>query len=393
MPSPRPLRVLHLHTLPVVSGSGINTLLSMTGLDPARWTTALACAPARPVEGSLEERVRAAGLGYLPIPHFVQKVSPPDDARALLECASTIRAWRPDVVHTHNSKAGFLGRLAARLCGVRAVVHTVHGFAFHDSESPPRRALFRLLERTAAPWADATIVISNPLRAWAIREGIPGAAGYHVIHSGIDLEAFRRPMSPEARAAARRSLGAGADDLLVGLVSKVWEGKGHADLLAAAAALAPHHPRLRLAFVGEGPLRASLEAEAARLGLAGAVRFAGFRDDVPAVTAALDVACLPSRFEGMGRVVLEAMACGVPVVASRVGGIPDLVRDGETGLLVPPGDPAALAAALDRLLADAARRRAMGAAAAARSADPRYDVRMMVRGIERVYEEVLARVP
>lgn len=383
----RPLRVLHFHTLPVVSGSGINTFLSMAGLDRTRWTAALACAPG----GRLEEKVRAAGLEFLPIP-FVQRVRPLDDLRALGACVAACRRWRPDVVHTHNSKAGFIGRLAARMAGVRAVVHTVHGFAFHDEEPPLRRALFLACERLAAPWADATIAISAPLRTWARRVGIAGAASYRVIHSGIDA-GFHQPVPPDERERLRAALGLVPADLAIGLVSKIWEGKGHADLLEALVPLQGRWPNARVVFVGEGPLRPALEARARALGVEGAVIFTGFRDDVADVTAALDVACLPSHFEGMGRVVLEAMARGLPVVATRVGGIPDLVVDGATGLLVPPGDPAALAEALGRLLGDAPLRRRLGEAGARRAAEPRFAADTMVREIERVYLEVLERHP
>jgi glycosyltransferase involved in cell wall biosynthesis len=345
--------VLHVHTLPVVSGSGINTLLTMRGLAERGYEVDLACRPG----GRLEEVVREEGLGFRPIPHFVAEVSPHRDLLALAELVGLLRRERYGVVHTHNSKGGVLGRLAARIARVPVVIHTVHGFAFHGAEKPLRRWCFLQAERVAARWCDAVIYISRPLARWAARERLYPACRGSLIYSGIEPERF--DARPDA-GAVRAGLGVPPGAPLIGQVSKLWEGKGHATLLAALPAILARFPDTRLAFVGEGPLQGTLEAEAARRGLADRVIFTGFREDVAAVTGALDVALLASAFEGMGRVVLEAMACGVPVVASRVGGIPDLVVDGRTGYLVPVDDAAAVAGAVTGLLAEPERRRRLG---------------------------------
>ncbi len=376
-------RVLHVHTLPVVSGSGINTFLSMRGLDPARWEASLACAPG----GRLEDLVRESGMAFVPVPDLVQPVDPLRDLRAALALRRVIRSGGYDLVHTHNSKAGFVGRLGAHWAGTAKVVHTVHGFAFHDQEPPARRALFRFLERRAARWCDHMIFISRPLQDWAGRERIVCPGGQSVIYSGIEPERFA-PAGPDERAALRDRWGLPRDAPVAGIVSKLWEGKGHDTLLGALAGLRRRLPGARLLVVGEGELRPRLEALATELGVREAVVFTGFLQDVRPAVGAMDVSVLPSLFEGMGRVLLEAMAMGLPVVASRVGGIPDVVDDGVTGLLVPPGDGPALTRALETMLTDGALAARMGAAGRAR-VDERFGARAMAASIEKVYLDLL----
>jgi len=376
-------RVLHVHTLPVVSGSGINTFLSMRGLDPAQWESSLACSPG----GRLEDLVRQKGMGFVPVPELVQPVAPLSDLRAVWRLAGIMRRGGYDVVHTHNSKAGFVGRLAARLAGVRAVVHTVHGFSFHDQEPAYRRMLFRFLERRAARWCDHMIFISQPLVDWAACEGISCPGGQSVVYSGIELERFH-PAGQEERTACRARWGIEADCPVVGIVSKLWEGKGHDTLFAAFATLRGHLPRARLLVVGEGELMPRLKDLALELGIADAVVFTGFMEDVTPAMGAMDLSVLPSLFEGMGRVLLEAMAMSLPVVASRVGGIPDVVVHQETGLLVPPSDAPALAAAMESILVDKAVAVRMGAAGRAR-VDERFRARAMAQAIEKVYRRLL----
>lgn len=377
------MRILHVHTLSVISGSGLNTFLSMQGLPKDRFAVALACAPG----GELIDWVESQAMPVYRLNHMVWAIHPLKDLLVIGELARLMRRGRYHLVHTHNSKAGFVGRLAARLAGVPAIVHTVHGFAFHTHEPRWKQRFYRKLEQMAAGWCDKLIFISQPLVDWAKKEHI-GQDGQGVkIYSGIDLDAFRRQGDGLS---LRVSLGLAADHLVIGEVAKLWKGKGHAALLQAVAALADDYPQLRLLLIGEGGLRGSLQALAQQLGIANRVIFTGFRSDIPALTQILDIAVLPSLFEGMGRAVIEAQAAGKPVVASRVGGILDLIEDGHTGLLVEPGDIEALAEALRKLCADAVLRRQLGEAAQ-RSADGRFAVQTMNRQIIQVYDELLSR--
>jgi glycosyltransferase involved in cell wall biosynthesis len=376
----KPLRVLHVHTLPVVSGSGINTFLTMKRTPRACYETALACAPG----GMLNQIVRGAGMTVYEVPHMVQPLHPIKDVLALRQLVRIIREEKIAIVHTHNSKAGFLGRLAGRMAGAPVVIHSVHGFAFHDAESWWRRFLFRRLERMAASWADHTIFISEPMIGWARREGILARTAYSKIYSGIDLSAFQQYERSD-RPGLRQELGLGEDDRVIGFVSKLWEGKGHTVALEAMVLVLVAFPRAKLLLVGEGPLAGALQAQSRTLGIESSVVFAGFRTRVAELTWLCDFCILPSFYEGMGRVLLEAGACSKPVVASRVGGIPDVVVDNETGFLVPPGDPEALASAMMRLLEDRDLLARMGARAREYIGE-KFDARTMVEEVVKLYD-------
>ncbi|HEV8132068.1 MAG TPA: glycosyltransferase family 4 protein [Acidobacteriota bacterium] len=376
------LTILHVHTLPIVSGSGINTLLTMKGSRGRGHRVAIACASA----GRLTDAVQKAGMEVFLIPSMAQEVQPAHDTISVFALKRLMQGRHFDLVHTHNSKAGFVGRLAARMARVPTVIHTVHGFAFHDAESALRRALFRSLERRAARWCDGMIFISQPLVDWAIRERIGLEVPKALIYSGIDVEAFRSADGREFR----RRLGIHSGQLVVGVVSKLWEGKGHEVLLHAWKEVLdniPLTPRPVLVIVGEGYREPVLRALTAELKLENSVVFAGFQQDVPAVTAAIDVAVLPSLFEGMGRVVLEAMAAGKPVVASNVGGIPDLVKHGDNGLLVQPGSSHALKIALVEILSKPELRQHLAAGGRA-GMRPEFSARHMVEQIHRFYDEI-----
>ena len=374
-------RVLHLHTLSVVSGSGLNTLATLARLRDHGFEAELACGG----EGGLADLARKAGIRVHGIAHLDRPLRPLDDARALLEIASLLRRERFDVVHTHNSKAGLLGRLAARLCRVPALIHTVHGWAFEQSRSTARRALYRAAERGAAPLAHRTILVSEALETTAQTARVPGAAHREVLYSGIDLASFRRASRDVA---LRGKLGAGKGTFLVGQVAKLWEGKGHLALLRAFARLRERVPEARLAIVGDGPLRSAIERASVDLGVSHHVIFTGHRDDVARVTAQFDVATLLSDYEGMGRVVVEALAAGVPVVASRRGGIVELVNEGETGFLVNAADSEDVAGRLARLAGDPLLRERM-AQRARISVDGRFDEHFMATRIAAIYRRVL----
>jgi len=377
--------VLHIHTLPIISGSGINTFLTMEGMDKSRFEVQLACAPG----GPLIDLVVGNGMKVTTFRNMVQPVDPLRDSLVTMDIWSFLRKNSFHIVHTHNSKAGFTGRLAAKLAGTCAVIHTVHGFAFHAEEPFWRRALFRNLERLAAHWCDKMIFISQPLIDWAIGERISSKDKIVKIYSGIDLDRFR-PLSEEQQRRHRRKWNLGPGDAVVGMVSKLWEGKGHRVLITAFKKVTQEVENARLVIVGEGYLLGELTSQTKALGLDGSVLFTGFVEDVPGIMSTFDVAVLPSFFEGMGRVLLEAMAMEKPVVATRVGGIPDLVEDGRNGFLINPGDTDALAGSIVKLLNDRALARAMGRAGLEKICD-KYSARQMVQAIEGVYREILGK--
>jgi glycosyltransferase involved in cell wall biosynthesis len=375
------IKVLHVHTLPVISGSGINTLLTMTGLDNNKYSVEFACSPGGPL---VEEAIQS-GVAFRPIKHLVQPVSIYHDILGLLELISLLRKHKYDIIHTHNSKAGFIGRLAAKIAGVPVIVHTIHGFSFHEFERPPRRALFLFLERFAALFADKLITISGPLKDWGLSLGIGKPWQYVTIYSGIEISKFNVNIDKEG---LKRRLGILPGELVIGVVSKLWEGKGHRNILEATKEVLKEFPNLKLLIVGDGYLKPDLEKLIKQLNIEDRVIFTGFRKDIPELTSLFDVAILASFFEGMGRVLLEAMVLEKPVIGTRVGGIVDVVDEGKTGLLVPPNDSAALAVTMTTLLRNQELRVKMGRAAK-QKIDEQFSAQNMVRKIEELYDELI----
>ena len=335
--------------------------------------------------GKLETLVREAGLQFYPIRNFVSELSPFKDLHALWQLDRLLARERFDLVHTHNSKGGFLGRLAARKNHVPIVTHTVHGFAFHDEENWVVRHLFIVLERMAAGWCDQMIAVSQPMVEWAQREKIAPPEKFVKIFSGIEVESFRNQAPcPELKT----QFGIEAEEVVIGVVSKLWEGKGHEQLIDAMARLLKSGHRVKLLIVGDGNLEEKLREQVKSLGIEEAVIFTGFWTNVPEITAILDVSVLPSFYEGMGRVVLEAMAAGKPVVASGVGGLTELVEDQVSGYLIPPGDVNALVKRLETLITDPDLRQKMGQAGAHRIGQE-HSADSMVEMIHQVYQRHL----
>lgn len=379
------IKILHIHTLPIISGSGINTFLSMQGMDKDIFKVELACAPG----GKLIDLARDNGLRVITFKNLVQPLNPLKDLLAIIDITRFLRNNFYHVVHTHNSKAGFIGRLAARLAGVPVIIHTVHGFAFHEEEPMWRQSLFKILEILASRWCDKMIFISQPLIDWALKEGITTKDKIIKIYSGIDLDKFR-PLNENEETLIRKKWGINENDAVIGIVSKLWEGKGHEVLISAFREIKKEIKTAKLVIVGEGPLQGRLNRLVKTLGLEESVIFTGFQSDVSEIISCFDVAVLPSFFEGMGRVLLEAMAMGKPVVASRVGGIPDLVKDNINGFLTEPGDEKALSGALKMLLTDSALADRMGNEGR-RTINDQFSSKMMVRLIKDLYIEQLKK--
>jgi glycosyltransferase involved in cell wall biosynthesis len=376
-------RIIHIHTLPVISGSGLNTYLTMRGMDRTAYEVELACAPG----GKLIDLIRGQGMKVRLFKNLVQPLHPLKDLLGLIDLTRFLRKKRYHIVHTHNSKAGFIGRLAAKWAGVPIIVHTVHGFAFHDREPAWRQILFRNLERLASRWCDKMVFISQPLIDWAMRDRITRREKIQKIYSGIELDHFE-PVPDEERKALKEAWGIREEAPVVGIVSKLWEGKGHTILIHAFEGLKQEIPEAVLVIVGEGYLQDKLSDLVDRLGLKGSVLFTGFQMDVRRIIATFDVAVLPSFFEGMGRVLLEAMAMGKPVVASSVGGIPDLVHHGETGLLVTPGSVSELKSGMLTLIRNKALAKEMGKEGRRRIGEE-FSAGRMAQSIEKLYRELL----
>ncbi len=341
--------------------------------------------------GQLDDEARLIpGARIDLVPWFEHPIAPGSDLLALFRLRSHFKERGVDLVHTHSSKAGMIGRLAARLAGVPVVVHTAHGWSFNRTQPAALRRAFVGLERAAAPLTDLLLTVSRSNRDEGLELGIGRARQYRVVRSGIDVEAHGRPA--QDRAETRRALGVAPDQLLVGSVACLKPQKAPLDFVRAAAAAHARCDRLRFVIAGDGELREAASAEIRRLGLTGVVQLLGWRRDVPDLLHAMDIFLLTSLHEGLPRAVLQALAAGLPVVATAVDGTPEVIIDGQTGSLVAPGDPHAAADRLLELAADP-RLRERYATAGRLALGRAFDIRNMVRDIERLYISLLEETP
>jgi glycosyltransferase involved in cell wall biosynthesis len=360
----RPLRVLHVITRLIVGGAQENTLLSCALIDRRRFPSEIVSGPETGSEGSLHEECRRRGVRVHIEPYLLRRIHPLADLVSLVRLHAFIRRGRYDVVHTHASKAGVTGRIAAWLAGTPVVVHTAHGWAF-DREEPPLIHAFQVaIERLCAAFCQAIVVVAEADRRRGLALGIGRPAQYALIRSGIELARYR-DLSID-RAALRMSLGIPDEAFVVGTVGRLARQKSPLDLLDAFVRLAARRPESHLVMVGDGPLRPEVEAAARQARVEARVHLLGLRHDVPALLRAFDVMALASRWEGLPRVFPQAMAAGLPIVATRVNGAPDAIAHGENGWLVDVGDMADMARRLESLAADPALARRMGAAGRAR---------------------------
>ena len=357
---------LHVNTERHWRGGEQQVLHLLEGLRSRGLRAELVAQPASP----LAERAAAAGIAVHPVPMRGEW-----DVPAAIRIARIARAGRFSILHLHTSRAHGLGRIASILApGPRVIVARRVIF-------PPRGRLNRWLKYLHG--IDNYVAISYAVRDTLTAAGV-AADRIAVVPSGIDCDRC----SGAAPAGLRASCGLPASARLVGTVGHLERSKGQQDLIEAAALLARELPDVFFALVGEGAGRAEFARQAASLGIAERVIFTGFRADVPAVLADFDLFVMPSHAEGLCTAAVEAMAAGLPVIATAAGGLVEVVADGETGLLVPPRNPEALANAIRRLLTDESLRRRMGAAARARAFD-HFAVKNMVELTIRVYGKAL----
>ncbi len=378
------IKVLHIHTRGIVGGSGTNTLLSMIGLRGNRFSSMLACGS----EGSLVDEALKNDLTVVILPHLQNKINVFSDFLALSEIIALIHRERFAIIHTHNSKAGILGRFAARICRVPVVVHTLHSCVFkYPNLNWFEKRFFLILEKIAAKFCDKLIVISEPLKEEFVKAGIAREDKLVTIYSGIEIEKFNLQLNISQK---KQELGIPVNSFVVGIVGRLAKGKGHEFVIRAIPLILREISDIVFVFVGDGPLRNSLEDLSISLNIRNQVIFTGTRDDVPEVLQVLDIFCLASLYEGMGRVILEAQVAGKPVVATRIGGIPDIVCENKTAFLVKTADSGALAEAIIRLIKDDNLRKSMSEAAK-EYVGVKFSSEKMVSDIIKVYEELLGK--
>ena len=376
----KPLRVMHTITMLELGGAQRNTLDTVTSLDRGEFAVALACAD----EGSLLPEARAlADADLFELRHLRREVRPLADIRALFELRRAIRSFRPEIVHTHSSKAGILGRLAARHERVPVVIHSIHGFGFGPHQPLPVRLAFLAAERLASRWTTAFVAVSQRNLEDGVRLGLFPASRARVIRSGVELASFA---GHRGGGALRAELGIPVGAPLVVQIACFKPQKAPERFVEVAARLAPRFPAAHFLMAGDGTLRRRLERLRSEAGLERRLHLPGWRRDVPAIYDAATVVTLTSRFEGLPRVVVEALAAGVPVVAMAVDGVPEVVRDGENGFLVAPDDVAGVVERVAEILADDTLRSRLSAGSA--SGLEEFGREAMVRHQEELYREL-----
>jgi glycosyltransferase involved in cell wall biosynthesis len=371
------VKVLHLVTR-FIDGAGGNTLLSVLGADHMRYDVWVAGAPG----GPLWERVEGAGIRTVKLARLREVVAPLNDLAVLFGLVRLLRRERFTVVHTHSSKAGFLGRLAAWICRTPVVVHTLHGFSYHDFMGGRRRRAYLALERLVRPMTDWFLAVAPQVAREAVEMRLAPPGAISVVPSAIELD--RIPAEGDPR--IRQELGIPADVPLVGTVGRLDFQKAPLDFVRMAAFVAASHPHTRFVWVGTGQLKDAAHAEARRLGVD--VRFTGFRPDAVDVAACLDVYVVSSLYEGLGRSLTEAIASGRPVAATAVNGVVGILEAGSPGLLAPPGQPEALARNVVWLPDHPVAARRMGEAGRAR-VRALFDPTVMCQLIEGTYARML----
>lgn len=372
-----------------VGGPAIHAVLTTKGLDPQRFRTILVVGDIEPGEGDMRYLLDKYGVeNVVSIASLGRELRPLRDLSAAWQLYRLIKRERPDVVHTHKAKAGVIGRLAALACGTPVRVHTFHGHVLTGYFGPLKSALFATIERALARVTSRLITPSERLADdLANLHRVSTRDRFQVIPLGFDLEPFERCELYRGR--LRKELGVAADAKLVGIIGRMVPVKDHATFVAAAQILAERRNDVEFVFVGGGELEPKIRADVAKRGINGRAHFLGWRSDLPAIYADLDVAALSSVNEGTPVSLIEAIASGVPVVATNVGGVPDVLRNGARGVLVPAKDPRALAAGIDQGLSTQARTRA----ARIRSEMNEYEAKRLCGDLGELYVDLLRSTP
>jgi glycosyltransferase involved in cell wall biosynthesis len=375
-----------------MGGPALHVAYLSAGLRDRGYETTLVAGSVSPGEQSMSYVAEEQDVPVTLIPHLHREISPVRDLLATFRLARMIREQRPHILHTHTAKAGAIGRLAA-VCAGKArppiVVHTFHGHVLRGYFGRFRTAIFRGLERLLARVADTLIAVSPEVRDDLVALHVAPPEKFTVIRLGIELD-DRVAAAREARTRTRRIMGVPDNRFLVGWIGRMTGVKRGADVLRAFRLLRDQGIDACLCMVGDGPERDQLEQLAGQLGLMHDCLFAGYQEDVGPFFAAFDAFLLPSGNEGTPVTAIEALASGCPVVATRVGGVPDVVRDGEDGFLVELGDLEAIAERLTRLAADPELRARMGEAGRQRVL-PRYAVERLIDDVDGLYRSLLEK--
>jgi len=384
------MNICHVITRLIIGGAQENTLLTCEGLHQRGHRVTLLTGPDVGPEGSLIETARSGGYDVRVVASMHRAIQPFADIAAYRKMRRLFLDVRPDVVHTHSSKAGVLARWAARRAGVPIIVHTIHGMSFNRTQSAATRRLYRAAERRCARFTDALVSVADAMTRQSVEAGIAPADRFVTIYSGMKTEWY----DPDRydRAAVRREWGFGDECVVVGSVARLFRNKGYEQLIPAIAEAAGRLGGLRFVWVGDGAQRADYERQLERLGIRPRVHLAGLvaPAEVARMIAGMDLLAHASQWEGLPRAAVQALLMAKPVISFDIDGAPEVVLPGETGMLVPLNDIDGLADAIVCLAGDAEMRDRLGQAGRRRCLDL-FDRERMVEAIESLYKKLAER--
>ena len=383
------MRVMHVITRMIIGGAQENTLFNCLDLKQIYGDDVLlVTGPADGPEGDLLQQGRGGDLAVELIPDLKRAIHPARDYRAYKAISRLIADFQPDVVHTHSAKGGMLGRRAAWVSRVPAVLHTVHGAPFHPYQSALARQLFRGCEKVAATWCHRMISVADAMTDLMVDAGVASRDKFVTIYSGMDVQPYLD--AHLHRQSVRQKYQFADDEIVIGKVARLFHLKGHDDLVTAAATVIKSNPKVRFLLVGDGILRQPLQSRIDQLGLAKHFVFTGLVPpaEVPGLMAAMDVLVHTSLREGLARALPQALIAGRPVVTYDIDGAREVAINDQTGFLVPPGNVAELASRIGQLAGDPAACARMGEAGRQRFTD-QFRHETMTRRIRETYQQVL----
>jgi glycosyltransferase involved in cell wall biosynthesis len=384
------MKICHIITRLIVGGAQENTILSCEGQHDRGHDVTLITGPPIGPEGSLLERAQKYGYKVEVIDSMRRAIHPFWDYRAYKQLIDMLKRSRPDVVHTHSSKAGIIGRWAAHKANVPFIVHTIHGLAFTASTVGPMNSMYEFAERKTAPITHRIICVADAMREQSLAKHIGKADQYVTVYSGMDTAPF---LNPEvSRADVRKQYGIADDEIVLGTIARLFHLKGHDDILDHLADLSAKFPKLRFLWIGGGVLKYKLQFRIGMMALLSRVIFTDLVPParIPELANAMDVMVHPSHREGLARALPQGSLAGIPVIAYDIDGNREGVIDQKTGLVIPAFDKKKLGEAMIKLITDEPLRKQMGQAGR-EFALSRFDKNVMVDGLEQVYQQAPAR--
>jgi glycosyltransferase involved in cell wall biosynthesis len=389
------IKVLHIITRFDKGGSAQNTFLSLLGLKKKNYQLSLVSGLSSESEMKYEE-IRAKekdiqileseGIEFTQCPSLLRRINIIKDLRAFFDIWRIIKKYNPLIVHTHSSKAGLIGRLAAKLAGAPIIVHSPHGHVFFGYFGPYKTKLFIILEKLASRITDRIVTLTNREKKDHLLFKIAQEDKFSVICSGIELNIIKESSSDEKQN-LKKELGIPKNSLIVGTAGRLVPVKGPEFLIKASKYIISKYPDTYFIFAGDGPLEQDLKKKTLEMGISENIIFLGWSDNLAKIISIYDIFVLPSLNEGMGRVLVEAMTLGKSIVASNIGGIPDLVINEKNGFLVHPKNPKELAKYIQVLLEDKDKREKMGLVGKEMALN--FSAESMIEKIASLYEELL----